>query len=269
MTTITRSSKKQEPEKKTILLTTLLINKKKNYPATSTRIIKSPRSLAQISAESVNPEGNKYYRESFPRQVGIGSSIYASKLKDIHEEKVREPSYEIAVYKVTQPIEYQNNLLKSDVKERRSKFFSLPINDLSNNLPRLQKKIEIRNHQRQRAQRLRLYLDSLKSEVKEEIDAGFTEGVLNLSWFVWEALKSFFEETGLCLEVPDACPGLRDNFMYTWSKSEHYLECEIFGSGEIEFFYRNRNTGEVWGEDTTLEQGFSANILNKGSFFSE
>ncbi|MEG4084623.1 hypothetical protein [Microcoleus sp. POL10_C6] len=238
MTVIIPPLKKQEPEEQTIFLTTPLINNKKNYRATSSRIIKSTRSLAQISVEPGTYEGNKYYGNYLPKQVEIGSSTYDS-------------------------------LPKTNIKERRSKFFSLPINDLSNNLPRIHKKIEAKNYQRQRAQRLRLYLDSLKSEVKEEIDAGFTEGVLNLSWFVWEALKRFFEETGLCLEVPDACPGLRDNFMYTWSKSEHYLECEIFGSGEIEFFYRNRNTGEVWGEDTTLEQGFSANILNKGSFFSE
>ncbi len=57
--------------------------------------------------------------------------------------------------------------------------------------------------------------------------------------------------------------------MYTWSKSEYYLECEIFATGAIEFFYRNRNTREVRGEDTTLEQGFSTDILDKVSLFIE
>ena len=96
----------------------------------------------------------------------------------------------------------------------------------------------------------------------------FSEKVIELSWSVWEALKSqLLEVKGLHLEVPDACPGSRDNFMYTWSKAEHYFECEIFGTGEIEFFYRNRNNGQVWGEDTTLEQAFSTDILDKASLF--
>ncbi|MEG4582984.1 hypothetical protein QUA71_25715 [Microcoleus sp. MON1_C5] len=270
MTMITSPLKKQEREEQTILLTTLLSDKKKNYPATPVRMVKPTRSLAQRSAESGNTEGSKYYLDYLPKQVDIGSRIYANQLKDIDEEKVRNPSYEIAVYNLIQPIEHQNNLLRTDPKERRGRFLSPPISDLSNNLPRVHKKIETTNHQPQRCQRLRLYLDSLKNEVREERDANFTEKVLNLSWSVWEELKSLFEKTkGLCLEVPDACPGSKDNFMYTWSKSEHYLECEIFGTGEIEFFYRNRNTGEVWGEDTTLEQGFSTDILDKGSLFIE
>jgi hypothetical protein len=72
----------------------------------------------------------------------------------------------------------------------------------------------------------------------------------------------------LYIEVPDACPGRRDNFMYTWSKEEHYLECEIFGSGEIEFFYRNRETGKNWGEDTTIAQVLSPVILEKVKLFT-
>jgi hypothetical protein len=57
--------------------------------------------------------------------------------------------------------------------------------------------------------------------------------------------------------------------MYSWSKAEHYLECEISGSGEIEFFYRNRKTGEDWGKDITLEQGFSTDILHYLTLFGE
>ncbi|WP_341734808.1 hypothetical protein [Microcoleus sp. EPA2] len=258
----------QERQGQTILSTTLLTEQKKNYPGTPVRMVKPIRSLAQISTESGNSESSKYYLLYLLNQVDIGWGIYANQLKDIDEEKVRDSSYEIAVYNLAQPIGHQANLLKTDPKERRGRFLSPPISDLSNNLPRVHKKIETTN-QRQRCQRLRLYLDSLKNEVREEKDTSFTERVLNLSWSVWETLKIFFETKGLCLEVPDACPGSKDNFMYTWSKSEHYLECEIFGTGEIEFFYRNRNTGEVWGEDTTLEQVFSTDILDKGSLFLE
>jgi len=116
----------------------------------------------------------------------------------------------------------------------------------------------------QRCQGMRLYFNTLKNEVE---NTEFSEGVLDLSWSVWETLRNLFVAKDLCLEVPDACPGTRDNFMYTWSKNEHSLECEIFGTGEIEFFYRDRRNGKVWGEDTTLEQVFSIDILDKVSLF--
>ena len=154
-------------------------------------------------------------------------------------------------------------------KERRGRFLPSPSSDCSQNLPRTPKKVETIHRQEQRHQNLRLYLDSLKNEAKVTEEIQFSERVLNLSWSVWEKLKSSFQTRGMWLEVPDACPGSKDDFMYTWSKSEHYLECEIFGTGEIEFFYRNRNTGVVWGEDMTLEQDFSADILDKALLFIE
>ncbi len=115
---------------------------------------------------------------------------------------------------------------------------------------------------------LQAYLDSLRSEALENNEVDFTLAVLAHSWQAWKLLSDYFSNKDLCLEVPDACPDQKNNFMFTWSKSEHYLECEIFGNGEIEFFYRNRKSGKVWGEDTTLEQGFSASILEKASIFS-
>lgn len=115
---------------------------------------------------------------------------------------------------------------------------------------------------------LQRYLDSLRLEARVSGESEFTVSVIDTAWQVWERLKKHFLDQGVCLEVPDACPGQRDNFMYTWSRCEHYFECEIFGNGQIEFFYRNRNTGALWGEDTTLEKGFSTDIFGKASIFT-
>jgi hypothetical protein len=269
MIMIIPSLEKQEREEQAIPSTTLLTDRQRKNPNTPVRMPTPTRSLAQIWAEYENADVRKYYLLYPPMQGDISSIIYAGQLKDIDEEKVKDSTHEIAVYNLAQPVGHQANFIKTDPQERRGRFLSPPITDLSNNLPRIHKKSEATKHQRQRCQGLELYLDSLKNEVREARDANFSERVLNLSWYVWKALKSLFEATGRCLEVPDACPGSKDNFMYTWSESEHYLECEIFATGEIEFFYRNRNTGEVWGEDTTLEQGFSTDILEKASFFIE
>ena len=260
MTMSTSSFKEVEQEEQANLLTTLQTSTK-NYSSPPGRMIPYVRSLAQSSAESGNAEVRKYYP--------LGSRIYAEQLKNLDEDKVRDFSREIAVYEWAKPVGHQANFIKSDLKERRGKFLSSPSSDWSNNLPRTPKKVEAIHPQQQRYENLRVYLDSLKNEARVTGETEFSERVLNLSWSVWERLTSLFQARGQWLEVPDACPGSKNNFMYTWSKSEHYLECEIFGTGEIEFFYRNRNTGEVWGDDTTLEQGFSGDILDKASLFIE
>jgi len=271
MTMITSSFKEVEQEEQANVLTTLQTSTQNSSSPPVRRIPYVP-SLAQRSAESGNAEVRKYY-PLYPRtQINMGSIIYAEQLKNIDEDKVRDFSREIAVYDVyelAKLIGRQANFIKSDPKERRGKSLSPPSSDWSQNLPRTPKKVEAIHPQQQRYENLRVYLDSLKNEARVTGETEFSERVLNLSWSVWERLTSLFQARGQWLEVPDACPGSKNNFMYTWSKSEYYLECEIFGTGEIEFFYRNRNTGEVWGEDTTLDQGFSGDILDKASLFIE
>ena len=222
-----------------------------------------------ISLTTLETSPRKYCRHYPPRPTNTDARIYTDKLKNIDESKVRDFSHEIAMNEWDQPVGYQANCIKTDPKERRGRFLPSPSSDWSKNLPRTPKKVEAIHPQQQRYQNLRVYLDSLKNEARVTGETEFSERILNLSWSVWERLTSLFQARGQWLEVPDACPGSKNNFMYTWSKSEHYLECEIFGTGEIEFFYRNRNTGEVWGDDTTLDQRFSRDILDKASLFIE
>lgn len=260
--TIKTPSKTPEMENQGITLTTLETARKKKNHTSSITIVNSVSLLSQTLAKYGNP-GVKSFDLSYPPTP----RSYANQVRDI-EEQVRY-SYFVAVSDLAQPVGRQTTILEVEPKERRGRFLPPPISTVSKDLPRRYKKADVSNHQQQGCLKLRVYLDSLKNEIKEAGEAKFSERVINLSWSVWEALKSQFEAKGLCLEVPDACPGSRDNFMYAWSKHEHYLECEIFGNGEIEFFYRNRNSGEVWGEDTTLEQGFSTDILDKASLFLE
>lgn len=110
------------------------------------------------------------------------------------------------------------------------------------------------------------YIQSLRSEVIAGTETEFTLLVLETAQQVWEELRRIFSSQNKCLEVPDACPGYQDNFMYTWSKGEHYLECEIFGNGAVEFFYRNNN--DVWGEDINIGQEFSIEIIEKVALFA-
>lgn len=122
-------------------------------------------------------------------------------------------------------------------------------------------------HENQHKQLL-AYLETLRIEAQSAGEIEFTVSLINLAEQVWSHLKNHFRTQGKCLEVPDACPGSNDNFMYVWSTAEHYLECEIFGDGTVEFFYRNRSTGDNWGEDTTLGYGLSTTIFAKVALFT-
>lgn len=112
------------------------------------------------------------------------------------------------------------------------------------------------------------YLQTLRDEVRHNEESEFTIALLDLAEQVWLSLRDNFQARSEYLEVPDACPGSENNFMYVWSKAEHYLECEIFGNGAVEFFYRNRSTGDNWGEDTTIGYGLSTTIFDKVSLFA-
>ncbi|MGB0561799.1 MAG: hypothetical protein ACPGVO_08345, partial [Spirulinaceae cyanobacterium] len=121
--------------------------------------------------------------------------------------------------------------------------------------------------QGKRIQSLSSYLISLLNEAESCGESEFSTAVIRNAWSVWQSLNRYFYASGQYLEVPDACPGEDDDFMYSWSTGEHYLECELFGNGAVEFFYRNRRTNEVWGEDTIKDSRFSAAIFEKLALF--
>lgn len=110
------------------------------------------------------------------------------------------------------------------------------------------------------------YVSELYSEA-ELIDSGFSTKVLDNARQTLKKLNSHFRGDHLFLEVPDACPGESDNFMFVWDKGDNYLECEIFGDGEVEFFYRNRSTNELWGEDIAINAKLTPAIMKKLMLF--
>jgi hypothetical protein len=97
-----------------------------------------------------------------------------------------------------------------------------------------------------------------------------TQSLKILTWNLWGKLRNLCaNDDKYSLKVPHACPGSSNNIMYIWEIGDHYLECEIFDSGEIEFFYRNSTTRETWGEDIVFDQILSVDILQKVKIFVE
>jgi hypothetical protein len=75
------------------------------------------------------------------------------------------------------------------------------------------------------------------------------------------------DATGNALPVPAACTGPDGQMMYTWDKERHHLELEITADGAGEFFYRNRETSELWGEEYRPGTPLAHDVVTKLKLF--
>jgi hypothetical protein len=86
----------------------------------------------------------------------------------------------------------------------------------------------------------------------------------DVAWRTWNQLKT--QAAGPLL-VPDASGGPNGGLLFFWDQGEHHLELEFLADGEVEFFYRNRRTGTLWGADHHNGQPFAEEILSHVAFF--
>ena len=80
-------------------------------------------------------------------------------------------------------------------------------------------------------------------------DPPITRETASYAWVAWLDVR---KATGFSLPVPAACTGPDGKLLYTWDRGRHHLELEIIPGQAAEFFYRDRETGELWGEDYTI-----------------
>lgn len=123
-------------------------------------------------------------------------------------------------------------------------------------------------HHIKRERKLLDYIDQHRDEI---IKSTGSDKLIYLARHYWTFLKMrVYSSSNQILEVPDCCPNSDCSiFMFTWDKNEHYLECEIISDGSKEFFYKNRFTREVWGEDYLPKVDISDYILDKLLLFTE
>lgn len=79
-------------------------------------------------------------------------------------------------------------------------------------------------------------------------------------WAIWEA-------TGFALPVPSACTGPDGQMFYSWDQGRHHLELEIIPGKPAEFFYRDRETGQFWGDDYTVGDALPTEVAQKLKYF--
>lgn len=89
-----------------------------------------------------------------------------------------------------------------------------------------------------RVQKLSEYLRALSERDRVPI------AVVEQAWEAWSALA-----TTDAVPVPDAAPGPDGQLLFTWDREAHHLELEFSPGATPSFFYRNRQTAEVWEDE--------------------
>ena len=69
------------------------------------------------------------------------------------------------------------------------------------------------------------------------------------------------------MPVPAAGTGPDGEMFYAWNAGRYHLELEIIPGQPAEFFYRDRETGEFWGEDYEVGAPLPAKIVAKLGLF--
>ena len=88
-----------------------------------------------------------------------------------------------------------------------------------------------------------------------------TAALARKAWYaVWESTEN-------ALPIPAACTGPDGQMLYTWDRDRHHLELEIIPGQAAEFFYRDRTTGTLWGEDYVVGSELSAEAIQKLKLF--
>ena len=95
------------------------------------------------------------------------------------------------------------------------------------------------------------------SESDQPLISPQTAKMARIAWqMIWNA-------SGFAMPVPAACTGPDGEMYYSWDRGRHHLELEIIPGQPAEFFYRNRETEELWGEDYNIGDPLSADAIQK------
>jgi hypothetical protein len=97
-------------------------------------------------------------------------------------------------------------------------------------------------------------------------DGVITKG---MAWVGARAFIDVWEASGYALPVPAACSGPNGQMLYSWDRGRHHLELELFPQGEVlgEFFYRDRESDELWSEEYEAGGNLKPEIVRKLRLF--
>jgi hypothetical protein len=104
------------------------------------------------------------------------------------------------------------------------------------------------------------HLDYLKRVSTEGNPPPITQETATLARKAWQAI---WIASRFSMPVPAACTGPDGELFYSWDRGRHHLELEIIPGQPAEFFYRDRETEQFWGEDYNVGDRLPAEMVEK------
>jgi len=91
-----------------------------------------------------------------------------------------------------------------------------------------------------------------------------TPGTASQAMKAWNAI---WVASGGRMPIPAACTGPDGEMFYSWDRGRHHLELEIIPDQPAEFFYRDRETEQLWAEDYNIGGPLPAETIEKLRLF--
>lgn len=115
-------------------------------------------------------------------------------------------------------------------------------------------------------QRLPRHLEHMNylGRVSQGSNSPITEATAAAAKDAWHII---WKASGYSMPVPAACTGPDGQMFYSWDQGRHHLELEIIPDKAAEFFYRDRESGKIWGEDYRVGDPLSAEAVHKLEYF--
>lgn len=88
----------------------------------------------------------------------------------------------------------------------------------------------------------------------------------SLAALAWNLIQEASEGKA---SVPAACTGPDGQMLYSWDCGRHHLELEIYPNKPAEFFYKDRQTRELWGEDYNVGDPIPDEAVEKFRLFAK
>ena len=76
-----------------------------------------------------------------------------------------------------------------------------------------------------------------------------------------KAWDKLWKASGYAMAAPAACTGPDGEMFYSWDRGRYHLELEIIPDEPAEFFYRDRETEQYWGEDYLIDDPLPAVVV--------
>jgi hypothetical protein len=102
------------------------------------------------------------------------------------------------------------------------------------------------------------------SRVSAGANASITPETAAKAMKAWNAI---WAASGGLMPIPAACTGPDGEMFYSWDRGRHHLELEIIPGQPAEFFYRDRETEQLWAEDYIIGEPLPAEAIRKLQLF--